>query len=52
MNSFLEGIARIFDISGSLNHYDFNEKTDAEAIYSDWAAVGEAIKDSIEKTND
>ena len=51
--SFLEGMARIFDIGGTLNEYDFSHyrreraaskngaKADMEALRSDWQAVGD-----------
>ncbi len=54
--SFLEGMARIFDIGGTLNEYDFSRyrrerddsengaKTDMEALRSDWQAVGDDMR--------
>jgi hypothetical protein len=41
--SFFSGIARIFDFTGRIPIYDmcYNpEQADAEALASDWAAVG------------
>ena len=40
--SFLEGMARIFDIGGTLNEYDFGPggaESDAEAMRADWDAI-------------
>ena len=42
--SFLEGMARVFDIGGTLNEYDFGPggaESDAEALRSDWEAIGD-----------
>ena len=48
--SFLEGMARIFDIGGTLNEYDFGPvgaESDAEALHSDWMAVGDDLRAAI-----
>jgi hypothetical protein len=41
--SFWEGIARLFDFSGSLNEYNYSESAgqdDSRALQSDWEFVG------------
>ena len=41
--SFVEGMARIFDMGGTLNEYNSSlsgEEADAIALWSDWAAIG------------
>jgi len=41
--SFLEGIARIFDVGNTLNEYNScltPEQADFLALYSDWRAIG------------
>ncbi len=50
--SFLEGIARLFDFGNTLSQYYFNEpdvltpqEADALAIYSDWQAVGDDMRE-------
>ena len=52
--SFLEGMARIFDFGGTLDYYPRRSvvgksgpEEDAEAIRSDWEAVGQYIRDAI-----
>jgi hypothetical protein len=48
--SFLEGLARILDLSGSLQEYNYSksgEQADARAISSDWEMIGEDIRTSI-----
>ena len=50
--SFIEGVARILDFSGTLNEYnscDTGEEADARAILSDWQAVGSDIEDASKK---
>ncbi len=45
--SFLEGIARIFDFSGSLDRYNVSRSTreaDRRALESDWRAIGEDMR--------
>jgi hypothetical protein len=49
--SFLEGLARIFDFSGSLNQYNTSktpDQADARAIHADWHAVGEDLWNALE----
>jgi hypothetical protein len=50
--SFIDGMARIFDFSGSLQKYN-TEETPQEADYialrNDWRMVGEDIRKSIEQ---
>jgi hypothetical protein len=41
--SFLEGVARIFDLGGTLNEYNRSampEEADFVALRSDWEAIG------------
>lgn len=41
--SFLEGLARLVDFTGSLNTYNSSnspEEADSRALMSDWEAVG------------
>lgn len=48
--SFLEGVARIFDFGGTLNEYNglfTGPEADAEAIRSDWAAIGHDMRAAI-----
>lgn len=48
--SFLEGIARIMDMSGTLNEYNRSEspeEADTRALRSDWYAVGDDLRTSI-----
>ena len=49
--SFLEGMAHIFDFGGTLNAYNDRRFTgpdaDAEAIRSDWAAIGQDMRAAI-----
>lgn len=50
--SFFEGIARLFDITGSLNKYNKSrtpEEADFRAIRSDWEAVGNEISSAARK---
>jgi len=45
--SFIEGVARIFDFSGSLNVYNESEtpaEADKRALANDWRAVGDDIR--------
>lgn len=49
--SFLEGVARIMDIGGTLNEYNLDsdgEVADAIAIWSDWAMVGQDMYYAID----
>ena len=48
--SFLEGVARIFDLGNTMNEYnDFatGEEADAIALWSDWTAIGQDISDAM-----
>ena len=52
--SFIEGMARIFDFAGALDYHprpnpenNCDWAKDAEAIRSDWEAVGQYIWDAI-----
>jgi hypothetical protein len=48
--SFLTGIARIFDFSGSINLYNFSqtpEQADLRAIQNDWAMVGQDLNTAL-----
>ena len=59
--SFLEGMARIFDMGGTLNEYDFGSnpdgsespkpadgaKADMEALRSDWRTVGDDMRSAM-----
>ena len=49
--SFLEGVARIFDLGDTMNEYnvsDTGHEADADAIRMDWAAIGQDIGDSMQ----
>jgi hypothetical protein len=46
---FATGIARMFDVTGSLNSYRIVYRSDAEALQSDWLAVGDDIRESMRK---
>lgn len=48
--SFLEGMARVLDLGGSLQVYNYSkdeEEADANAIYQDWLAVGEDLRFAV-----
>lgn len=48
--SFIEGVARIFDFSGSLNTYNTSSTpsaADYRAIYRDWEIVGQDLDGAI-----
>lgn len=48
--SILDGLARLFDSSGSLNKYNTSRtpaEADVKAMTADWNAVGEDIWDSL-----
>ncbi len=47
--SFLEGWARLFDFSGSLNQYNRTAHPDTVALWADWSAVGQDISDAMGK---
>lgn len=45
--SFWEGVARLVDITGSLNEYNYSgspNEADCRAIASDWEAVGSDMR--------
>ncbi|MCB1175828.1 MAG: hypothetical protein KDK34_04070 [Leptospiraceae bacterium] len=49
-SGFLDGVGRVFDIMGTLPHYNFSdteEEADNLAIYSDWAAIGQDFRNAI-----
>jgi hypothetical protein len=57
-HSFLEGAARLFDFGGSLNTYKYADfpkrsappqRSDFNAIASDWIAVGGDLRHAIEQ---
>jgi hypothetical protein len=48
--SFLEGAARLFDFSGSLNTYNESStpaEADTRAMYEDWRAVGHDLQTAL-----
>lgn len=45
--SFLEGMARIADMGGTLNEYNASDDPDAVALMMDWLAVGRAMRQAI-----
>lgn len=48
--SFVEGVARLIDVSGSLNTYNTSPDgvtADTRALDADWRAVGDCVKESI-----
>ncbi len=48
--SFLEGLARIVDLGGTMNEYNASltgQDADAIAIWMDWAAIGQDMRDAI-----
>ncbi len=50
-SSFIEGMARVVDWSGSLNRYNTMpspEEADAAAMAADWAAVGEDLYRAVD----
>jgi hypothetical protein len=49
-SSFLEGVARLVDFTGSLNTYNCSDSTaqaDFKAISSDWMVVGGDLRKAI-----
>jgi hypothetical protein len=49
--SFLDGFARVLDLSGSMNIYNISqtpEVADTKAIWSDWEAIGKDLGAAIE----
>jgi hypothetical protein len=47
MSAFLKGFGRALDLGANFKEEDTFIKDDAEAIYSDWLAVGNEIKAAI-----
>ncbi len=50
VNSFLRGFGSVLDISGisyKTNIQKYTSKTDAEAIASDWRAVGDDMRKAM-----
>lgn len=48
--SFIEGVARLMDVGGTLNEYNrsaSDEQADARALRSDWYAVGDDLRAGI-----
>ena len=45
--SFLEGMARIADMGGTLNEYNASDDPDTVALMMDWLAVGRAMRQAI-----
>ncbi len=48
--SFLEGMARLADLGGTLNEYNYSsdgEAADSIAIWSDWAMTGQDIYEAM-----
>ena len=42
--SFIEGMARVMDIGGTLNEYNAYEDPDTIALLMDWLAVGQDMR--------
>lgn len=49
LTSFLEGVASLLDWHGVLIHREILERTDADAIRSDWEAAGRYLWAAIEE---
>lgn len=50
--SFISGVARLFDLAGTLNTYNISpsgEIADARAFYEDWKVVGDDMRASLEE---
>lgn len=50
--SFLEGVARLVDVGGSLNTYNISrtgQEADARALQNDWRAIGHDVRVALEK---
>lgn len=48
--SFIEGVGRMFDISGSYNTYNYSRddrEADARAFYRDWRAIGRDFRAAL-----
>jgi len=46
--SFFKGVARIFDLFGSLDQYKYSNNPDAELIHRDWEIIGYDLKKAID----
>lgn len=49
---FVKGMARVFDLFGTLNSYNTSESAehaDAKAIYSDWVSIGNDLRNVFGK---
>ncbi len=42
--SFIAGIARIFDIGGTLQEYNFSKNYDYKSLLNDWYTVGDDMR--------
>lgn len=50
--SFLEGVARLFDLTGALNEYNAvptGEEADRQALHFDWYAIGQDAKNVLDR---
>ena len=47
--SFLEGMARVMDIGGTLNEYNSSGDPDTIALLMDWLVVGQAMRQAIDE---
>ncbi|NPV03851.1 MAG: hypothetical protein HPY67_03870 [Syntrophaceae bacterium] len=50
--NFISGIARLFDLAGTLNVYNESrtgEEADIVAFYRDWLAIGDDLRTALEK---
>jgi hypothetical protein len=45
--SFISGMARILDLGGFFNSYNFSEQADSQALFADWCVVGQDIENAI-----
>jgi hypothetical protein len=53
--SFWSGMARVVDLGGTLNEYNYSispRKADYYAIRSDWNVVGDDISEAVNKYDD
>jgi hypothetical protein len=53
--SFWSGMARVVDLGGTLNEYNYSispRKADYYAIRSDWNVVGDDIREAVNKYDD
>ncbi len=53
--SFIDGYSSLVDFGSPSNRYNVSatvEEADTQALYSDWRAVGEDIRDSINKSHE